>query len=409
MSAFNASVAAVKSIAETTGVSIKTSGSSGRGILELLAQETEFRVLEMISPVTLLMEFTNTKKLTAKHVNEVLKSQGIKPLLGYTEHGDYDVLPPQAVGDRSVYVMSDQKVELGDVVKEQIPAPSRETDIKTEAKMIQGVKVTSNHSASSVSKGIRRRLPITSIFTATGGDSASQKEINEEKQHGISKELCSFYQEITDALMDDNKVVDALFKLGHFGGINPIVPYLLHYFISQIAQNLDSFATMKSVGSACVALAKNPTVQVDFYAHPLAHIGYTLALKRVVTGSNDDDCYIRDIGANIVSLVAERCSSSYPNCSVEFFNQYAKYLFDGKNEFVPLAYGALSGIFSLGAEYYSRVLPHLKLIIKWAKGQEKYEGHACLINKLIHDEAKRAITNHVQIEKSAEIIKYIEM
>ena len=405
--AFNASIATVRSVAEALGVNVNKGG-----VAELLAQETEYRIKEYITPVSYIMNFTNTQTLTAKHINEVLEMQGFKPLIGYSDHGIYDISEPQVSDGRIFYIMQDSKVPLETIIREPLDPPARPRNISTETKFINGVKIASKTSTSGLVRNIRKRIPITSIFGSIQAEPSepSIKDIQTETNSNsdLTPDQIHFYQTTIDNLIGNVDVKKTLNYLEKYAGINSILPYFLHYFISQIAQNLDSFPIMENIGLACLSIASNPSSQIDFYAHPLCHIGTTLGLKQIITGAPDEDCRIRDIGANIVSLVGERCNSSFPLCTLEFFNNYSNYLFDSSSPLVPIAYGALSGIFSLGENAYIQILPHLKHLIKWSLQQKDFEKHSSLFRKKIYDEVVQAQTNNIKPEESKRIADYID-
>ena len=405
--AFNASIATVRSVAEALDVNVNKGG-----VAELLAQETEYRIKEYITPASYIMNFTNTQTLTAKHINEVLEMQGFKPLIGYSDHGIYDVSEPQVLDGRIFYIMRDSKVPLETILREQIEPPNRPKNIATETKFINGVKIASKTSTSGLVRNIRKRIPITSIFGSVQADSSDSllkdSQTEENSNTDLSSDQIHFYQTTVDNVSTSNNIKETLKMLEKYAGINALIPYFLHFFISQIAQNLDSYSIMQNIGLACLSIASNPSSQIDFYAHPLCHIGTTLSLKQIITGAPDEDCRIRDIGTNIVSLVAERCRNSFPSCSLEFFNNYLNYLFDESASYVPIAYGALSGIFSLGEDAYVRILPHLKHLVKWSLQQKNFESHSALFRKKIYDEVVQANTNNVKPEESKRIVDFID-
>ncbi|EAY01705.1 hypothetical protein TVAG_316930 [Trichomonas vaginalis G3] len=399
MQCSNAAFKTVKSIADQLGIKIKNDA-----LAESLAQDAEYRVSKFIQPLVNYFENSADKYLTTDHINHILRVQAIPPIFGFTNKSELELTPPQSTQDTTFYAYIDKKVELSQICNETTQTQNRPREIKTSYKLINGQIINNMRTSNPASND----NGIKSIFDQFNKSGNTFDPMSKDKeQNELTEDLKSFYTSIVSELSNPVENETVYEELSQTGGIQPLIPYFLHFFYFQIASFLDKIEAMKAVGKAVVALLINRSVQIDIYAHSFMKIGICLATKEVITKCAREDCYIRDIGANIVSLITSRCLNSFPNADIECFNYFNDIIFSENNS-IHVLYGALSGIFSLGNDYIERILPHLPFILRYAhsisSGDDTYFH---LVRRLICDELTRIPGNSELHDKAQQIYTVI--
>lgn len=323
-----------------------------------LSQYAEVRLVNLLEPLSYLLKQTATKTLTTEHINMMLRSKGYPQLYGYDKNCKIkikDVTLPDESG--TMKAVLHPKVELKQVINEEIPK-SRAIPIKSKWRMANGVQVSQTGGVSNSASMVRRKT----IFMSTSTDIFGR--VDEENEQNIPENLVFIYNQLTEAIEQNIDVDQRIEKMKRLSDFCQVFPYLLQYAMAQIATNLGDVNRMINIGKLLISMIVNYTTNTDFYAHSYLKIGSCFALKELTASSNRSyDCMLRDIGANICSLVVEECSGSFPGIGDVIYNNYLNYLFNTKST-LAVSYGALSGIFSLGRDYLIRIIPHMKFIIK---------------------------------------------
>lgn len=375
-----ASYLAVKALADQLSIKFKTDNHA-----KMLAQDAEVRIASIIQPVLNYFENSANKHLTTDLLNQILRSQNLPPIFGFDEHCNLELSSLQSTTDDAFYVYIDKKKDLNEMCQEKSQPDKRPIELQTHYKYINGNLITSTNLGGFISgdSGITSIMGIRSIDYPIAHSSSQLKE-NEKEE--VSPDLEAFYRYVVEQLSEPDTTENLFKDLVHTGCLNAIIPHLLRFFIARISTNLDKFVPMSNLGKAVVSLLINKTVPVDFYAHAFIRIGFCFATKDIYSGTVGEDCMIRDIGANIISLVCDRCLNSYPNLHVECFNQFNNIIFS-EVQSVSVLYGAVSGIFALGSQFTERLMPHLIFTIKYAhsisSGPDTYLG---MYIKLVYDE-----------------------
>ena len=103
---------AVHAIADQLGIDIRDN------IINLVAQDAEYRIQEYIKRAVILHKKTHTPKLTVQHVNMVIESFRVPPLLGYSSTLPYNTTTiPIAEDNDELLIVEDKKVDLVDAAK----------------------------------------------------------------------------------------------------------------------------------------------------------------------------------------------------------------------------------------------------------------------------------------------------
>lgn len=305
----------------------------GKGAMQAMIEESENYMNKIVQELSFLCYNTHSTKLTVKHFNQVLKSRGEQPLLGYS--------PNVRIRDNQTIDQKYSTVPLSQYMKpvKKFSYRMAPTDIKYV--LVDGVRVPNITKKSS---------------------SRSKSDEPEIVSGVLSKTQIDFIVESIFYLRyDDNHSFEVGLKqiLEEEEKINVLTPYLLHFITGKMAVQYHNIEKMVMLMRISTALAFNNNVDLLSYFHPFLRICMS-GLIGTDVGSNesDDDSPVRKCASQLLNVLLTKCKTAYPAMTKAIYNSLISVLF---NESTSIAahVGAVYGIQILGLEACERVIPHL--------------------------------------------------
>ena len=291
------SVAAVNAAANALGIQF-----ARPDVAQGLAQDAEFRISQLIQPIVLLKQITNSKRLTCEHINSVLPYFQQNILLGYSERDDYDIQQITAPDKSIIYFAEDTKVPLQNITQEVQKEPQRASHFKFQWKMVNGAKFDEAAMKNSFNNDkVGMIAPITNIFANQFAQNTDFSTKAENTKLSLPEDLIDYFNDATDILSSENfDTLEFVYpKLQTDIGTAPLLPFFLKYFYAEIAEYLDNSSRMIPVARATLALVSNTYLPISLYVHSFLKIAFTLSQTVVVTNNLINDECIRQTAGDI--------------------------------------------------------------------------------------------------------------
>ncbi|EAY13138.1 hypothetical protein TVAG_444210 [Trichomonas vaginalis G3] len=396
------SVAAVNAAANALGIQF-----ARPDVAQGLAQDAEFRISQLIQPIVLLKQITNSKRLTCEHINSVLPYFQQNILLGYSERDDYDIQQITAPDKSIIYFAEDTKVPLQNITQEVQKEPQRASHFKFQWKMVNGAKFDEAAMKNSFNTDkVGMIAPITNIFANQFAQNTDFSTKAENTKLSLPEDLIDYFNDATDILSSENfDTLEFVYpKLQTDIGTAPLLPFFLKYFYAEIAEYLDNSSRMIPVARATLALVSNTYLPISLYVHSFLKIAFTLSQTVVVTNNLINDECIRQTAGDIIIALIKRASSEYPGIRTEIFNQLVGVSFNPETNY-PALYGALYTLLNLDDDAFRTVIPHAKVIAERCI-EDNSNSYADATHRMIKNTIKSFMNNHTAIDKKfAEVLK----
>lgn len=350
---------AVQAIADQLGINIR------ENIVAIVAQDAEYRIQEFIKPAVILHKQTHTPKLTVQHVNMVLESIKVSPLLGYSSALQYNTNTIVTEDNDELCIVEDKEVDLAEAAKKiNRPAP-RPVPFYFQWMMVNGNPID------------RRSPPINRLPFQSPADSLYHHSINDsiETQQKTNRDVISpdlqDYFEHAIELFDSNdceQQESVFLSLSTDAGIQPLLPLFLQFFSYKLMTDLNDNDALQRVCNYLYRLIDNQSLPIHLFAHPILRIIMTIILKYNF-GSSDDkalDVTLRSTCSEIIDRLCSRCISGFPNIRTVIANAMIQALFNPKTT-LPAHYGALLAIQHLGKDVIIKIAPHIPFYINCLK------------------------------------------
>lgn len=349
---------AVQAIADQLGINIR------ENIIGLVAQDAEYRIQEYIKPAVILHKQTHSPKLTVQHVNMVLESIKVPPLLGYSSVLPYNTSTIPTEENDELCIVEDKKVNLIEAAnKINKPAP-RPVPFHYQWMMVDGISIDRRNP--SINR-LPFQTPADSLYHHALSDSIETQQLT--NKDVISPELQNYFEHAIEIFeSDDAEQQEIVYKcLSRDAGIQPLLPLFLQFFSYKLMANLNDNAVLEKVCNYLYWIIDNSSLQtyIRLFAHPILRIIMTIILKFNYGSVNDpaQDVALRKRCSEIIDSLCNICISGFPNIRTVIANAMIQALFNTRTT-LPAHYGALLAIQQLGKDIIIRVAPHIPFYIK---------------------------------------------
>ncbi|KAH0793756.1 Transcription initiation factor TFIID subunit 6 [Histomonas meleagridis] len=354
----------IQAIADKLGITLKHS------LLELLAQETEFRVERIISPASILFKKTHSSKLTVRQVNMILESQRIPTLFGYSSSSNYEMKVVNSE-DTLLYTI-DNTIDLNEVVSDKGHCYPRKVPFNFQWLLVDGTPIGKRSNKNTFGQ-ILDSTPYNPSLDYLKYNKPEQKIKNEQI---ISNDLQSYYGQAIDFFeAGDQESQEILYdNIVSDGGIQSLIPGFLQFIIYKLTISLDDISVLKRVINFTSALVNNPSLPISFYAHTFLRICFTIILKNIVSGDDIEmDTKIRVDTAQILHQICNVCNSGYPQIRTLISNTLISAIFN-PNSSLASQHGAILSLSLFDENAILRVYPHIPSYVLMLKRITAFEA-----------------------------------
>ena len=366
------SILTVQAIADQLGITLNS-----RSVISYLAQEAEFRISQILIPASILHKKTHTPKLTVQHINMVIASQRLPPLLGYSSSSGYNTRVISDDGDE-LCVVEDPQVQLSDVAKHITRPAPRSVPFSFQWVMVDGIPVERR----SQNAG---HVHLHSMFSPVSEMSSLRpfsegSELSVTNKDVISTDLQNYFNHAIE-LFDstDEEQQNSLFiSLSCDSGIHPLLPMFIQFLSHKLTIELNDNSVVEKVCLYLYSLIENPSLPIPFFVHPLLRLVMTVILRYDSGSDVSTDLNLRRNCAEIVESLCNRCISGFPTIKTVIANAMIQILF-GSESTLAAHCGALLVLSRLGIDIITKVAPHLQAYLKAIKREIKI-GNPTQIN-----------------------------
>jgi hypothetical protein len=141
-------------------------------------------------------------------------------------------------------------------------------------------------------------------------------------------------------------------------GITPLLPLFLQFMAGKLTLKCDDTETVKRIGLMGLALARNSSLPVYFFAHAFIRTAMTVLLRNETGGNIDEDIEVRYIGADFLMETIGRCANGFPAIAAVAQNALISAWLNPRVTHAAQL-GAFIGICRLGRTPVMRALPHV--------------------------------------------------
>jgi len=359
------STSSIQGIADSMGIPLNK-----QPLVTILAEEVEKSLNQIIRESGLLMRNFRTSKLLPKHINMVLSSKCMIPLLGYSNCPSF-LLQSVWHEQTGLTFAKDPIVDLSTVVNNSSYPFPRSAPFGFQWLLVEGVPpenctqtrkptirlIRSNYNEIDSSCSDQSEILRPSLVDTSSKTFSSRHFVGDV----LNPELQADFVKTINMLRDDTSYtsVKALYFLRNEEGIQPLLPYFLQFIFGEITLHYNDIVLMELIIGVSNSLIGNNNLCVSLYAHSFIRIAFSVLLGQdSASFSVDEDCDLREKAASLLETTCERCSDGYPQISVSSFNALIHKLFDYRTT-LAAQYGALCGISSLGTGSVERVLTHM--------------------------------------------------
>ena len=332
------SISAVIAISDSLGIQL-----NNQNIIELVAQDGEYYVQQLIESVYILLNKTNSEKLTVDHVNTILKNNSLKSLYGYSYDTEFKIKDIQ-YNENIIYSITEKRINTKDIFMNE--KKNIEVNKPFNFEWLQAFGTDLN----SYSNIFRKEL-----------DSSNKNKSAKDTDLSCLKQYYECFMQIFESKSQD-LIESFLYSLEVDSNIHLVVPYLLRLCIKVISTSLNCFEELTIVGNSILALLNNNSYPCSFYLHSVIKIGFTLALKKVILTNTDEEIKIRNIGSEIILKCVVLGSDQFPSLKREILNKLTDYIFDTESTSY-IIYGALITFLEID-EIDEKMIPHCCYILK---------------------------------------------
>ncbi|KAK8895037.1 hypothetical protein M9Y10_023479 [Tritrichomonas musculus] len=351
---------AVHAIADQLGIDIRDN------IINLVAQDAEYRIQEYIKRAVILHKKTHTPKLTVQHVNMVIESFRVPPLLGYSSTLPYNTTTiPIAEDNDELLIVEDKKVDLVDAAKKITKPAPRPVPFYFQWAMVNGISIDRRNTPANRNPF---QSPADLLFHHSFSDSIETQQLTNEDV--ITPELQSHFKHAIDIFeSNDREQLNSIFNdLSRYSGIQPLLPLFLQFFAYKLMVNLDDNSILERICFYLYGLIDNLSLPIHFFVHPILRIIMTIILK-FDCGSDYDiasDIELRKHCCEIIDILCSRCVSGFPNIKTVISNAMMQTLFNPETTLCA-HYGALLAIQQLGKDVIVKIALHIPFYVNCLK------------------------------------------
>lgn len=378
----------VQAIADKLGITI-----SKPTIIQNLAQEAEDYIIQYIRAASLLANNSRSYRLSAQHINRILLSERsmnkilISPstqrLFGYefSHFGQYLSIPYE---QSELYLPRENDIKCTDILKnENVPFPSNQSydfqfllaeGVYANKKMlsnrrliVKAPKIIERTVSAPISQ-FPNTQPSSEFFKRTPISITRQTFTQLPQVHEIlnnSHQL--YYGYVLNLIRDDNPYIRDSFlsRIMTDVGLQQLLPYFLQYIIYNMVIHYQDVDLMTNLVKMTKCLVKNQSLCSNLYAHTFLKIIFSALIGADYTSDfHGDDTKLRELSADVLSLIIEKYQSCFHDMKICIFNSLFETLFNPDASLMA-HYGALCGMEAIDCDSINYCIPHLKHYLKY--------------------------------------------
>jgi hypothetical protein len=354
-----ASRLAVQAIADEFGISL-----TRPSLLPPIAQDAEFRVQQILTPAAILAKKSHRSRLTADHINMVLASMRIPPVLGYSSDNPFHTNTVSTEAGE-LCVVEDPVIELKDLVTSVPERDHRQIPFSFSWVLVDGIPIEKRslrarfggpkllEKPSPFPSGNPSQLEPRRIFSDTPDLSAPLGETFSPDFRGYFDHMIQLFESDDPDSLDSCR--DAL---GTDAGIQPLLPLFLHFLAGMLTRYCSETEFVRKVGIFAAALVENPSLPIQFYAHAFLRTAMTVLLRYESGRDIEEDLQVRRGGAELLVAICQRCTSGFPTIRTVVINTLIR-AWLGSATTHAAQFGALVGIRAFGRTALRRIFSHI--------------------------------------------------
>ena len=387
----------IQDIADSIGIKL-----SNQDLINIIDRDCDQFIRQIIHQANAFCASTRSYKLSQFHIDMVLESLGLPPLLGYDSVPNY-MATPLSVDQADLYGIKENMRSLYSVVDDPVaPLPNNITH-QLQWTLVEGVytgKRSSSRDRSSKqnrdSKSIERSVSVPNVssiqhsdisrnssinnsgnqFAASSANESSDKSNqNDSKKCAddvLSNEHQKYFISTINLLRSDTvHTLDVdLYMISEEDKMQPLLPYFLQFITGKMTLELHNVKSMKVLIRFTLALLQNKSMNIPLFAHPFLRIVFSALLSSNVSSSDPSSSYticdtdVRRYAAEALAVLVCRCECCFRDMREVVFNSLTQTLFNPDTSLYA-HYGAILGIKAIG--FIRNILPHLKSYLRFIK------------------------------------------
>lgn len=376
----------IQDIADSIGVKL-----SNQELVSSIDRDCDQFIRKIVTQANAFCTSTRSYKLSPIHLDMVLESLGLPPLLGYDSVPNY-MATPLSVDQADIFGVRENMCSLHSIVKEPIAPLSNNINHQLQWTLVEGTytgKRSSSRDRSSKqrseNKSIERSVSVPNVssiqHTDTQLNSSSALEnpdkLNQSESKKCADDILSnehqkyFISTINLLRSDTVHSLDvALYMISQEDKMQPLLPYFIQYITGKMTTDFNNVKSMKVLIRFTLSLVQNKSMNIPLYAHPFLRIIFSALLSSNVSSSDSNSSYtvcdtdVRRYAADALAVLIYRCESSFCEMREVIFNALQQALFDADTSLYA-HYGAILGISSIGL--IGKLLPHFRSYLRSIK------------------------------------------
>ncbi|CAJ0640152.1 12667_t:CDS:10 [Entrophospora sp. SA101] len=315
---------AIKNTAETIGIS-----NLKDNVANALAHDVEYRIYEIIQ-ASKFMRHSKRTKLTGDDINHALRIRNVDPLYGF---GLSDNSKFQRVTNNQVdlYYMEDEENDFESVLYSNMPKVPVQVTFTCMCMRdvahwlaVEGIQPTIPHNPPPIED---RKSELLQNTTSTNNNNIKQNEIKPLVQHVLSKELETFYNKVTNTLINSqdpttvtastNRLKQSILNdLESDTGLSQLVPYFVKFICEKVAEGVKrNIRLLEPILQMSESLINNNSLYLEPYLHQLMPAILTCILRNNLgvhdNSSSELQWQIRELAARIIAKICDRYGGTY--------------------------------------------------------------------------------------------------
>ena len=310
------------------------------GAVKALLPSIEYRLRVIVQDASKYMRRGKRDKMSVEDINLALSRHNLEPLYGLSGSTAFQKELESVGGgpQASESTLGLGIVSLGEMAKGPLPKLPLLPELTSHWLAIDGVQPTIPENPS--------------ILVNLGAH-----DLGDQPQ--LSKEMCQFYDRVTNILSTaetgDRSLRAVLIALGNDNGLQELLPHFSLYIQKEVKTNTKSLRKLKSLISAVEAIWSNPFLHVEFHLQQMLPAVFTcIVASRLGQSPTEDHWSLRSHAAIVIAKVCSKFSSLFPDLQARICKTYIDALQSEKS--LPSVYGGLVGLSSLGQRVVRTVL-----------------------------------------------------
>ncbi|CAJ0912903.1 11932_t:CDS:10 [Entrophospora sp. SA101] len=274
---------AIKNTAETIGIS-----NLKDNVANALAHDVEYRIYEIIQVV----DNSKFQRVTNNQVD--------------------------------LYYMEDEENDFESVLYSNMPKVPVQVTFTSHWLAVEGIQPTIPHNPPPIED---RKSELLQNTTSTNNNNIKQNEIKPLVQHVLSKELETFYNKVTNTLINSqdpttvtastNRLKQSILNdLESDTGLSQLVPYFVKFICEKVAEGVKrNIRLLEPILQMSESLINNNSLYLEPYLHQLMPAILTCILRNNLgvhdNSSSELQWQIRELAARIIAKICDRYGGTY--------------------------------------------------------------------------------------------------